>query len=32
MLDFYGINLKDEKTGELERSVNYKERYVKAIE
>jgi len=31
MLDFYGINLKDEKTGVLKRSVNYEERYNNAI-
>ena len=31
MLDFYGIKLKDEETGELERSDNNKERYMNAI-
>ena len=27
MLDFYGMRLKDVKTGEIERADNYKERY-----
>ena len=27
MLDFYGMKLKDDKTGEIERAANWKERF-----